>query len=177
MAILSKFFSLFLALALLVTAAVNFYIVYLLGQVPLDVGKVRKTSILTAVGILVLILLLIFFFVFAGIVAKNLFRGKAGLFSIFVLLILGVVMGLDFAIPPALKRAEIDENDIIDVDRARLFAIIAASFGTLLFLITLIYFIIRISKSARVEKLQKQATVPVENIPTEELSEEASKIE
>ena len=156
MAVLSKFFSLFLAISLLVSAAVNFYLVFLLGQTPLPVDKIRKTAILTAVGILVFIILLIIFFVFAGIVAKRLFKGKSGLFSLFILLLLGVIMGLDFAIPPAIKRAEAafenGETDILDLGRARLFALIAAAFGTLLFIFTLIYFVIKITKSSKQQK-------------------------
>jgi hypothetical protein len=153
---LSKFFSLFLSLALLTTAGVNFYLVFLLGQTPLPIDKIRRTAILTAVGILVFIVLLIVFFIFAGIVAKSLFRGKSGLLSLFVILLLGVVMGLDFAIPPVIKRAEAafeaGETDELDLGRARLFALIAAAFGTLLFIFTLIYFIARITKSSKQQK-------------------------
>lgn len=156
MAILSKFFFLFLALALLTTAAVNFYLIYLLGQVPLDLGRIRRTSILTATGILVLILLLIVFFVFAGAAAGRLFAGSKGLLSILILLLLAVVMGLDFAIPPVLK------GETPNVGRARLFAIIASIFGTLLFLIVLFRLIFR---ATRAKKQSKKVTPVIAEVP------------
>jgi len=163
---LSRFFFLFLAICLLTTAAVNYYLLFLLGQDPINTSKVRKTSILLATGILVFILLLIVLFIFFGAVLAKAFASKGGIFSVFFILFLLVVMGLDYAIPPALKRG--------DVKKARIFAGIASVFGTLLFVIILLLIISKSLKKSKAEgkgkrkeksnRLNRETALPAEEV-------------
>lgn len=143
---LGKLFFIFLALCLIATAAANLYVVYLLGQNPLPIDKIRLVTILTATGILVFILLLILMFVFTGGIAAKLFVGVSGIISIIILLSLIVVMGLDYAIPPVLKGGE------PNVDRARTFAIVASVFGILLALIVILRLVIGTVRRGKEEK-------------------------
>jgi hypothetical protein len=71
-------------------------------------------------------------------------------------------MGLDYAIPPALKRGNLQQ--------ARIFAIVAASFGTLLFIVALLTIFAKIGRSAKKQK----ETQRILSQPPEEVIEEKS---
>jgi len=145
---LTKIFALFLGLALLTTAGVSFYLIYLLNQEAVDVKKVRITAGSTAGGILALIVLLIIAFIFVGSAFARSLASKSGLFSIFMILCLGVIMGLFFAILPKVK----DTSSPEDLQRAKTFAIIASLFGTLLFVIVLLRYAIKYAKVRKEKK-------------------------
>jgi Mg2+/Co2+ transporter CorB len=83
----------------------------------------------------------------AAMVAKS-FSGKSGLFSIFMILCLAVIMGLFFAILPKVK----DNSSPEDIARARLFAIIASIFGLLLLVIVIIRYIFKFAKASKQKK-------------------------
>jgi len=138
---LSIFLSLFLCLIVLIVAGLNFYIVYLLNQDVLDTHKIRVYAGLTAGILLILLTLFIVMCCFCFELLGRLFSGKAGLLSIFFIIVIIIMMSLDFALLPFIKK----EN----YDKAKLFATIVGVIGLALFVIALLIIIIKTVKRGK----------------------------
>ena len=141
---LSRFFSLILALIVVTSSGVAYYLVYLLNQDNVNVKQVRKVAGIMGGILLGIFILLIAMLFFSGMIAKTL-TSLSGIFSLLLILMIGVLMGLFFAILPKVK----DESSDEDLERGKLFAIIAATFGTFLVFLVILKIVIAFSKSRR----------------------------
>lgn len=134
------------------TAGINFYLLFLLGQDPIDIKTVRIFAGVTAGIILTILVLLITLFIFSAGAATRAFLGKSGIMSIFIILLLAVVMGLDFALLPMVKTDSSEDS----LSRARLFAGIAAGLGTFVFLLVGTILIARLMRANKKKKAKEE---------------------
>jgi len=146
----SIFLALFLAILIIVVSGINFYLVFLLNKTPSEENDhtIRVYAGLSAGIILILIVSLIVLACFFFELLARLFVGKSGLFAIFFIIVLLVLMGLDFAILPQVKNA--------NYERARLFAIIVGVIGLILFVVTLLIFVIKTIKRGKQDREYKE---------------------
>lgn len=149
MAIMSRFLAVFLAVLILTTSAIDYYIVFMLNQTPIDEKRIRVFAGITAGILLMLIVALIAICIFAFEIIGRLFSGKAGLMAILFIVMIFVLMALNFAILPKVKAK--------DYDAAKRFAAVSGVFGTLLFVITLIIFIVKSVKKGKEKKSYTEA--------------------
>lgn len=148
---LSRFLSLILALIVVISSGVAYYLVYLLNQDDVNIKEVRKVAGIMGGVLLGIFILLIIALFFSGIIAKTL-TSLSGIFSLLLILMIGVLMGLFFAILPKVKESSSPE----DLERGKLFAIIAATLGTFLVFLVILKIVIAFSKSRR-EKVEAEA--------------------
>lgn len=149
MSMMSRFLAIFLALLILATSCIDYYIIFLLNQNPIDEKRIRVFAGLTAGILLMLIVALICVCVFAFEIIGRLFSGKAGLMAMFFIVLIFVLMAMNFAILPKVKAK--------DYDSARTIAAVSGVFGTLLFVITFAIFISKSVKSGKEKKEYKSA--------------------
>lgn len=147
----SRFIALILALIVVIASGVAYYLIYLLNQDEINVKEIRKIAGIMGGVLLGLIILIVVFFIFGGAMVAKSLASLSGLLSILLILMIGVLMGLFFAILPKVKEDSTQE----DLDRARLFAIIAATFGTFLFFIVIVKFVATFAKARKEVKVEK----------------------
>jgi hypothetical protein len=154
-----------LILALIAAAGIDWYLVFLLNQSPPDYWRLRKFAgiaggFLFSIAILLVAVFVLMFFTGSTFLAKGLFS-FAGIYFIFIFVLVWVVFILNFKIMPSAKYLAGEPNateEEIAAARKHILnlAIAAASVGTVIVFLYLMAGIIRAIISSKQEKAEEE---------------------
>lgn len=161
--LISKVIVIFLLLALFLMGGVNWYVLALLLQTYPDIAQIRHVTFWSGVAIWIFIGVFIALLVGAAIghFLRFLFTGKGAVLSFLILIGLGAIGVMDLIITRRLdgleqvvaqNESDGNETRLEQVSEAIMYAAISAIVGTILLIIGILYFMIRLFASAAKKK-------------------------
>lgn len=160
-----KALRLLLILALISAAGIDWYLVYLLNKSPTDYWRLRKFAgiaggFLFTIAILLIAVFILMFFTGSTFLAKGLLSFQ-GIYFIFIFVLVWVVFILNFKIMPSAKylagEPNATEEEIASARKHILnLAIAAASVGTIIVTLFILYVLIKAIASHKEEKAEEE---------------------